>query len=215
MGFIDIVLLAIIILVGFKGFYDGFIHEVSALIGVVAGIFFASRLALPMGAFFNEHIYNINSPSLTIILGFVIVLAFFWIGFLMIGFVLSRFVKFSGLGLLDRILGYIFSCVKVFCIFSFLFFALNEIKFIREIDFVKKLPANSKIYAAMMDTSEVLVRFANSQEIDKRLQNFNKIGEQATEFIQSPKAKEVVKVTKDGIKDMKDGIKDMKEKVNP
>ena len=67
----------------------------------------------------------------------------------------------------------------------------------------------------MMDTSEVLVKFANSQEIDKRLQNFNKIGEQATELIQSPKAKEVVKVAKDGIKDMKDGIKDMKEKVNP
>ncbi len=208
MGFVDIVLLAIIILVGFRGFYDGFIHEASALIGVVAGIFFASRLALPMGAFFNERIYNINSPSLTIILGFVIVLAFFWIGFLMIGYILSRFVRLTGLGLLDRMLGYIFSCVKVFCIFSFIIFALNQIKFIREIDFVKNLPVNSKIYTAMMDTSEVLVKFANAQEIDKRLQNFNKIGEQATEFIQSPKTKEIVGAARDG-------IKDMKERVNP
>lgn len=204
MSFVDITLLVIILLVGFKGFYDGFIHEIFALIGVVTGIFFASRLALAMGVFFNEYIYNINSPSLTIMLGFVIILAFFWIGFLVLGFVLSRFIKLSGLGLMDRILGYIFSCVKVFCIFSFIIFALNEIKFIREIDFVKNLPENSKVYAAMMDTSDVLVRFASDQEISQRLQNFNSnldsVKEKTTEIIQSPRSQNIVKSGKEGVK---------------
>lgn len=173
MNYIDIVILVIVLLISYKGFFDGFIHEVSALIGIVAGIFFASRLAGDMAVFFNSHIYNIQSPSISIILGFLIVLAFFWIGILAIGFVVSKFVKSTGLGFLDRILGYLFSCVKVFCLFSFIVYGIVQIKFIQEIDLIKTLPKKSKVYSAMLDTAKIIINFDSKENIIEKLEKLS------------------------------------------
>lgn len=174
MGYIDITILGIVLLVSFKGFYDGFVQEVSTLIGIVAGIFFASRLSGEMAVLFNQYIYNLNSPSVSLILGFIIVLAVFWVGFMLIGMAVSRFVKLTGLGILDRILGYVFSCVKVFCVFAFIIYGLNQIKFIQEIEFMKQLPKNSKVYDAMLDTAKVIVNFDSIDEVDSRIQKLGK-----------------------------------------
>lgn len=174
MGYIDITILGIVLLVSFKGFYDGFVQEVSTLIGIVAGIFFASRLSGEMAVLFNQYIYNLNSPSVSLILGFIIVLAVFWVGFMLIGMAISRFVKLTGLGILDRILGYVFSCVKVFCVFAFIVYGLNQIKFIQEIEFMKQLPKNSKVYDAMLDTAKVIVNFDSIDEVDNRIQKLGK-----------------------------------------
>lgn len=174
MGYIDITILGIVLLVSFKGFYDGFVQEVSTLIGIVAGIFFASRLSGEMAVLFNQYIYNLNSPSVSLILGFIIVLAVFWVGFMLIGMAVSRFVKLTGLGILDRILGYVFSCVKVFCVFAFIVYGLNQIKFIQEIEFMKQLPKNSKVYDAMLDTAKVIVNFDSIDEVDSRIQKLGK-----------------------------------------
>lgn len=174
MGYIDITILGIVLLVSFKGFYDGFVQEVSTLIGIVAGIFFASRLSGEMAVLFNQYIYNLNSPSVSLILGFIIVLAVFWVGFMLIGMAISRFVKLTGLGILDRILGYVFSCVKVFCVFAFIVYGLNQIKFIQEIEFMKQLPKNSKVYDAMLDTAKVIVNFDSIDEVDSRIQKLGK-----------------------------------------
>ena len=174
MGYIDITILGIVLLVSFKGFYDGFVQEVSTLIGIVVGIFFASRLSGEMAVLFNQYIYNLNSPSVSLILGFIIVLAVFWVGFMLIGMAVSRFVKLTGLGILDRILGYVFSCVKVFCVFAFIIYGLNQIKFIQEIEFMKQLPKNSKVYDAMLDTAKVIVNFDSIDEVDSRIQKLGK-----------------------------------------
>ena len=184
MNWIDIVLLVIILLIGFKGFFDGLIHEVSSLVGIVVGIFFASRLALDMGLLFSKYIYPITTPSLCIILGFIIILVCFWVAFLILGVIFSKISKISGLGILDKILGYLFSCVKVFCIFSFIFFALMQINFIREIDFIKTLPQKSKVYAAMIDTANIIIKFANSEEIAKKIHSANKAVDQIVEKTQ-------------------------------
>lgn len=174
MGYIDITILGIVLLVSFKGFYDGFVQEVSTLIGIVVGIFFASRLSGEMAVLFNQYIYNLNSPSVSLILGFIIVLAVFWVGFMLIGMAISRFVKLTGLGILDRILGYVFSCVKVFCVFAFIVYGLNQIKFIQEIEFMKQLPKNSKVYDAMLDAAKVIVNFDSIDEVDSRIQKLGK-----------------------------------------
>lgn len=185
MNYIDIVILAIILLLSYKGFFDGFIHEISALIGIVTGIFFASRLASDMAVFFNHYIYNIQSPSISIILGFVIVLAFFWIGFLAIGFVISKFVQASGLGILDRILGYIFSSIKVFCLLSFIAYGFTQIKFISEIDMVKNLPTKSKVYNAMLETANTIIKFDSPDKIKQQLEKISpKIPQQIENTVQ-------------------------------
>ncbi len=184
MGYIDITILVIILLIGLKGFFDGFIKEFSTLIGIIVGIFFASRLASEMAIFFNHYIYQINSPSMALILGFIIVLAFFWIGFLIIGYILSKFLHFAGLGILDRILGYVFSCIKVFCIFAFIIYGLHQINFIKEIDFVKKLPMQSKVYEAMLETAKIIVNFDSLETMEQKMQEVGKKAQKSIRQIQ-------------------------------
>lgn len=170
MTVIDVVLLSVIVLIGFKGFYEGFLHEVFGLIGVVAGVYFASRLALNVGSFFSENVYKIDSSTLLVILGFLVVLGLFWIGFLVLGFIFTRMVRLSGLGFLDRVLGYVFSCAKVFFILGFIFYGLESIKFIGQTNFVRDLSDKSKIYSAMIESAHVLVKFSTSSEIEAHLQ---------------------------------------------
>ncbi|CBG40373.1 CvpA family protein [Helicobacter mustelae] len=196
MNYIDIILLAIILIVSLKGIFDGFVHELSALIGIIVGIFFASRLASDMAVLFDTHVYHIKNPSIAIILGFVIVLAFFWVAFLLIGFIITKFVRYSGLGILDRILGYCFSCLKIFCILAFIIFALNQIKFIREIDFIKNLPQKSKVYAAMMDTANLIIKFDSPEKITQKLEQI------------SPKLKDTLENTTEQMKSASDQIKE-------
>lgn len=47
----DTVTLVIIVLIGLKGLFRGFIKEAFALIGIVGGVFVASRLARDVGFF--------------------------------------------------------------------------------------------------------------------------------------------------------------------
>ncbi|WP_104697161.1 MULTISPECIES: CvpA family protein [unclassified Helicobacter] len=184
MSYVDIVVLALVLILGARGFLSGLIHEVATLIGIVAGIFFASRLSGEMAVFFNQHIYNINSSSASLALGFIIVLSFFWIGFMMIGIVFSKLIRFTSLSLLDRLLGFVFSCVKSFCILSCIIYGISEIKFVKEIDFMQKLPQQSKIYDAMLDTARIIVRFDSVKEVEEKMQGLNKKVQKSIEQIQ-------------------------------
>lgn len=190
MGYVDIVILALVLILGARGFLSGLVHEVTTLIGIIAGIFFASRLSGEMAVFFNQHIYNINSSSASLALGFIIVLSFFWIGFMILGIAFSKLIRFTSLSLLDRLLGFVFSCVKSFCILACIIYGISEIKFVKEIDFMKKLPQESKIYDAMLDTAGVIMRFDSTQEVEEKMRGLNKkiqkSVEQVQEKIQAP-----------------------------
>ncbi|WP_285602166.1 CvpA family protein [Helicobacter sp. NHP22-001] len=169
MGFyVDIALLVFVVAVGIRGFYNGFIDEVAGLLGIVVGVFLASRWAHAVGASFSSHVYAFKDPSLNDLVGFVVVLAGVWIAFLVLGIVVSKAITLSNLGVLDKILGFVFACAKMFLILSFLLYAISRLAFMKTID--NYLHTHSQVYPYMYSVASHILRIKEVQEFGEIIQ---------------------------------------------
>lgn len=127
----DIVVIVITLLLGLKGLFRGFIKEVFGLIGIVGGIFVASRLATTVGEFIAPML-ALESASSIELMGFIIGLIAFWIIAYVAGMIITKIFSLSGLGVFDKILGFLFGAFKVFLIFSIIIYALSQVQAIKE-----------------------------------------------------------------------------------
>ncbi len=127
----DIVVIAITLLLGLKGLFRGFIKEVFGLIGIIGGIFVASRLATTVGEMIAPMLALKNESSIQL-MGFIVGLIAFWIVAYLLGLIISKIFSLSGLGVFDKILGFVFGAFKVFLIFSIIIYAISQIQTIKE-----------------------------------------------------------------------------------
>ncbi|WP_286348704.1 CvpA family protein [Helicobacter felistomachi] len=167
-SYIDIALLVFVVAIGIRGFYNGFIDEVAGLLGIVVGVFLASRWAYAIGASFANHIYAFKDSSMNDLVGFVAVLAGVWIAFLVVGIVVSKAITLSNLGVLDRILGFVFACTKMFLILSFLLYAISRLAFMKTID--TYLHAHSQVYPYMYSVASHILQIKEVQEFGEMIQ---------------------------------------------
>ncbi len=126
----DIVIVSLSVLLGLKGILRGFIKEVFALAGIVGGIFVGTRLAPEIGKEIAPILALENQATINIV-GLIIGLVAFWAVLYVIGIIISKIFSASGLGIFDRIMGFIFGTAKIFLIFSitiFLLFQVNSFK---------------------------------------------------------------------------------------
>src|SRR5680860_1191199 len=91
----DIISVSLILILGIKGVINGFIKEVFGLIGIVGGIFVASRFAKEAGALIDKNIYSLDNSATLYLAGFISVLLIFWIVSLFLGHLLESLVKMS------------------------------------------------------------------------------------------------------------------------
>jgi len=75
----DIISLSLILILGIKGVINGFIKEVAGLVGIIGGVFVASRFAQEAGTFIDTNIYHIQNSASLYLIGFVCVLVIFWL----------------------------------------------------------------------------------------------------------------------------------------
>lgn len=66
--------------------------------------------------------------------GFLLVLVFIWVFFLVFGVLLGKVLVFSGLGIIDRVLGFIFLCLKIFLVFFFIFYAFFKMEVMKDVN---------------------------------------------------------------------------------
>ena len=85
----DIVIVSITVLLGLKGLLRGFIKEVFGLVGIVGGIFVASRMAGEIGNVIAPILALENQATIKLI-GFVIGLVGFWAAVYLLGIILSK-----------------------------------------------------------------------------------------------------------------------------
>lgn len=123
----DMVVLGITLVLGLKGLFRGLIKEVFGIIGIIGAIFVASRVSADIG--------NIIAPILALeyqttikLIGFIIALVGFWLVVYLLGIIVSKIFSASGLGVFDRIFGFVFGAAKVFLIFSVIAYALYQVK---------------------------------------------------------------------------------------
>ncbi|BDQ26331.1 hypothetical protein ASB1_00070 [Helicobacter heilmannii] len=117
---------------------------------------------------FAGHIYAFKDPSVNDLVGFVGVLAGVWIAFLVVGIMVSKAITLSNLGVLDRILGFIFACTKMFLILSCLLYAISRLAFMKTID--SYLHARSQVYPYMYSVASHILQIKEVQEFGEMIQ---------------------------------------------
>lgn len=117
MTLFDFITLSLILFLGLKGIFSGFIKEAFALFGIIGGVFIASRIST-----------DFSSSSLLVFIG---VFAAFWVLCHFAAIAVAKAASLTGLGVLDKILGFAFGAGKVFFIISVIMFSISNIDVIR------------------------------------------------------------------------------------
>lgn len=123
----DMVVLGITLVLGLKGLFRGLIKEVFGIIGIIGAIFVASRISADIGNLIAPFLALENQTTIKLI-GFILALVGFWVIVYVLGVIVSKIFSASGLGLVDRIFGFLFGAAKVFLIFSVIAYALYQVE---------------------------------------------------------------------------------------
>jgi len=164
----DIISLALILILGIKGIINGFIKEAFGLIGIVGGIFLASRYAQNAGEIVQNNFYNFENKASLYLIGFISVLILFWLLCIFLGFIIAHLLKMSGLGALDKLAGFFVGSLKIFLVFSILAIALSNIAFIKSR--TDKYMNKSFMYPIFIEVGRYIVKLDTSHIIKKTIQ---------------------------------------------
>ncbi|MFK5976976.1 MAG: CvpA family protein [Sulfurovum sp.] len=154
-NYFDVTILAIILILGIKGFMQGFIKEFFGLLGLVAGVYFASRFADKAGEFISINLIQIEDPAILKLIGFLTILLIIWIGATFIGAILSKLTSISGLSFINRLLGFIMGGGKYFLIFALIVTALSHVKLVQ--DNLGKYTKDSVLFPYLQETGSYLI----------------------------------------------------------
>lgn len=123
----DLIILSVTLILGLKGLFRGLIKEVFGIIGIIGAIFVASRLSKEIGDLIAPILALENEATIKLI-GFIIALIAVWLVVYAAGIIVSKIFSASGLGVIDRIFGFLFGAAKIFLIFSVIAYALYQVQ---------------------------------------------------------------------------------------
>lgn len=161
----DLVAAVIILLLGLKGILNGFFKELFGLIGIIGGIFVASRVGDDVGTFLSDNIFNFDSHAVVSFSGFLLTLALFWLSMVLIGHLFKKLGAVSGLGPVDRIAGFLLGSGKFFLIASVIAFAANNINAVR--DNLDDSLHDSVLFPIMVETGGKIMQLDPAQISDE------------------------------------------------
>ena len=131
-NYFDVAIGAIVLILAIKGFMNGFVKEVFALAGIVLGVYVASKLSEDAGQFIEANFFQLENPSLSKLIGFMAILIIVWLTATILGSIFSKLTSESGLGFLNRLLGFVVGGGKYFIIFALIVTALSNISLVKD-----------------------------------------------------------------------------------
>lgn len=159
----DLIIIAITIILGLKGLFRGFIKEVFGIIGIVGAIFVASRISQETGDLLAPILVLENSATIKLI-GFIVALIGVWLVVYSAGVVISKIFSASGLGAIDRILGFVFGALKIFLIFSVIAYALYQVQSFKKV--IDEKFANSAVMPHLLSVGSYIIKLDTTVIID-------------------------------------------------
>ncbi|MBE0494926.1 MAG: CvpA family protein [Campylobacterales bacterium] len=151
----DIITISLILLLGFKGIINGFVKETFGLLGVVGGIFIASRYAQEAGKFIDSAVYAFENKASLFLVGFIAILLCFWILCLLLGQIVGKLLSLSGLSGIDKIAGFFVGSAKIFLVFSIFIAAISNIDFVQKK--IDTYMTQSFMYPIFMEVGQKIV----------------------------------------------------------
>ena len=116
MNIIDIAIIIVLIYAFLKGFFNGFINEISSFIGFLTAGLVSYNLSEPLASLFIDFI-EIDKKILNAICLIILFIATALL-FKIFGKGFTKLIKFISLGVLNRLMGGIFSAVKYVILFT-------------------------------------------------------------------------------------------------
>lgn len=159
-NYFDVTISAIILILGIKGFVQGFIKEIFGLLGLVAGVYFASRLSDRAATFIDANFLPLDNPSLLKLIGFLAILIVIWVSATILGTIFSKLTSESGLGFLNRLFGFIAGGGKYFLIFALIVTALSNVTLVK--DNLEKYVSDSILYPYLKEAGSYLINLDTS-----------------------------------------------------
>lgn len=154
-NYFDITIGAIVLILGIKGFMNGFIKEVFGLAGLVGGVYFGSRFADTAAKFINDEFLQMENSALLKLLGFLVVLIIIWVSATILGSIFSKLTSASGLGFINRLFGFIAGGGKYFLIFALIVTALSNVTLIK--DNLEKHVKDSVLYPYLKEAGSSII----------------------------------------------------------
>ncbi len=164
-NYFDVVIGSIVLLLGLKGVLNGFFKELFGLVGIVGGVFIASRFSEEVGGYLSDLLFKFENQSAINLTGFLVVLVIFWASMIALGHIFKKMSILSGLGPVDRILGFVFGASKFFLIISIIAYALYNIKTIRVN--LEKPMQNSILFPIMVETGGFIMKLEPVDSVAK------------------------------------------------
>ncbi len=187
---LDIIVISLIVILGLKGLFRGLIKELFGLIGIVGGVFVASRMAKDSGYIINDLIPMSNENTILLV-GFIASLIVFWILAYLLGIVLQKIFDASGLGIFDRVFGFIFGAGKIFLLFSIIAYAVSQVKVIN--DNLAPKVANSFVFPLLQDTGAYIIKLDTTKLQGDVTKQFDNVLNSAKETIEEVSKEEMEK----------------------
>lgn len=210
--YFDLIVGSIILLLGLKGILNGLIKELFGLIGIVGGLFIASRVSYSIGSFISDSIFHFDNNAAISFTGFLLTLLLFWSGMIALGVLFKRLSILSGLGPIDKILGFVFGSGKFFFIGSVIAFALYNINAVRVN--IEPVMQDSFLFEGMVKTGQFIMHI-DTGELGEKLDDINdSISEKSEKMLQkSEDVMQTVNSIKENVE--KNMPVEIKEKVAP
>jgi len=155
-SYFDIIVSVVILFLGLKGILNGFFKELFGLLGIVGGIFIASRVGDDVGQYLSDLIFKFSSHAAITFTGFLVTLAGFWLFMVLVGVIFKKLSSIAGLGIFDRILGFIFGASKFFLIASVIAFATYNVKAMRST--IDSAMQDSVVFPILVKTGDFIMQ---------------------------------------------------------
>jgi membrane protein required for colicin V production len=206
-SYFDIITTIIILFLGLKGILNGLFKELFGLLGIVGGIFIASRLGNDVGQYLSDMIFKFQNSAAINFTGFLVTLAVFWLFMILVGFIFKKLSKMSGLGPVDKILGFVFGAGKFFLIAAVITHATYNIKAVKSS--VDSTMQSSVLFPVLVKTGGFIMKLDPVEISD----DINETIDEGKEMIQEKIDKSTVEIVNDAKKQIKESMPDIAKDV--
>lgn len=217
----DLIIITITLILGLKGLFRGLIKEVFGIIGIIGAIFVASRISKETGDLLAP-ILVLDNPATIKLIGFITALVAVWIVVYTAGIIVSKIFSASGLGVVDRIFGFVFGATKVFLIFSVIAYALYQVQSFKKVmdekfdnSFVMPHLISVGSFIIKLDTTalttsvnKVIDTTKTSEVLEETKNNIKENIQSTTNSIKEVAEEEIVNNVKEKIEDTKNATKE-------
>jgi membrane protein required for colicin V production len=128
----------------------------------------------------------------------------FWIIAYLVGMTVSKVLSVSGLGIFDRILGFVFGASKIFLLFSIISYAITQVKIIND-NLAPKLE-NSIVFPILTQAGKYIIKLDAGNIQQKATMQLDDAIEATKETITEITNTEIQKKVKEVATKMQDNI---------